>query len=103
VALALSALFAFLAYRFFERRGILRRIFLTDEARSELGFVATADYRDLEGLEGVTLTPLRPAGSARIGERRIDVVSEGEFIAAGVPVKVVLVEGSRVVVRKSDA
>lgn len=103
VALALSALFAFLAYRFFERRGILRRIFLTDEARSELGFVATADYRDLEGLEGVTLTPLRPAGSARIGERRIDVISEGEFIAAGVPVKVVLVEGSRVVVRKSDA
>ncbi|MGB4213854.1 MAG: NfeD family protein [Dethiobacteria bacterium] len=49
------------------------------------------------------MTPLRPAGSARIGERRIDVVSEGEFIAAGVPVKVVLVEGSRVVVQKSDA
>lgn len=100
VALVLSALFAFLAYRFFKRRGILRHIFLADAARSELGYVATADYRDLEGLEGVALTPLRPAGLARIGDRRIDVVSEGGFIAAGAPVKVVLVEGPRVVVRK---
>lgn len=100
-ALVLSALLAFLAYRFFKRRGTLRHIFLADEARSELGFVSTADYRDLCGLEGVTLTPLRPAGSARIGEKRIDVISEGEFISAGVAVKVVLVEGARVVVRKS--
>lgn len=101
-ALVLSALFAFLAYRFFERRGTLRRIFLADEARSELGYVSTADHRDLCGLEGVTLTALRPAGAAQIGNRRVDVISEGAFIPAGAPVQVVLVEGARVVVRPSD-
>lgn len=102
-ALVLSAFLAFWAYRFFERRGTLRRIFLADEARTELGFVTAADCRDLCGLEGTALTPLRPAGTAQIGNRRIDVISEGEFIPAGAPVKVVLVEGVRVVVRRSGA
>ncbi len=98
-ALLLSALFVVLAYRFFERRGALRHIFLADEARSELGYVSAADQRDLLGLEGVTLSALRPAGAARIAGRRVDVISEGTFIPAGVPVKVIVVEGARVVVR----
>lgn len=102
-ALVLSALFAYLAYRFFERRGALRRIFLADEARSELGYVSAADYSDLYGLEGVSLTALRPAGTAKIDDRRVDVISEGAFIPAGAPLKVVLVEGARVVVRQSGA
>lgn len=102
-AMVLSALFAFLAYRFFERRGALRHIFLADAARTELGYVSAADYRDLCGLEGVALTALRPAGAAQIGGRRIDVISEGAFIPAGTSVKVILVEGARVVVRQSSS
>ncbi len=98
-ALLLSALIAFLAYRFFERRGMLRHIFLVEAARTELGYVSASDHRELLGLEGVTLSALRPAGAARIAGRRVDVISEGAFIPAGVPVKVILVEGARVVVR----
>lgn len=98
-ALVLSALIAFLTYRFFERRGALRHIFLAEEARSELGYVSAADRKDLLGLEGVALSALRPSGAAQIGGRRVDVISEGAFIPAGAPVRVVLVEGARVVVR----
>lgn len=47
---------------------------------------------------GVTISPLRPAGFARIEGERVDVITRGEMLAKGVPVKVVQVEGNRVVV-----
>lgn len=50
---------------------------------------------------GVALTDLRPSGIAEIGGERLDVVTEGEFIAEGEPVEVVLDEGYRHVVRRA--
>ena len=58
--------------------------------------------KPLEGAIGKALTPLRPAGVAQFGERKVDVVAEGEFIEKGSTVRVVRVEGVRVVVRKED-
>src|SRR5699024_10161042 len=52
------------------------------------------------GMEGVTVTPLRPAGTALFDNERIDVVSEGSFIELDKEVKVIKVEGMRVVVRE---
>lgn len=99
VALVLAGLISTLAFRFFVRRGALRHIILSEEERPELGYVAPADQKDLLGLEGSALTPLRPAGVADIGGRRVDVISEGAYIAAGTALKVIRVEGVRVVVR----
>lgn len=58
-----------------------------------------ADRTDLLGRGGVALTTLRPSGRASIDGRQIDVVTEGPFIERGQPLKVIAVEGSRVVVR----
>jgi len=49
--------------------------------------------------DGVSLTNLRPCGTALIDDRRVDVVTEGQMVEKGTPVKVVAVEGLRVVVR----
>jgi len=49
--------------------------------------------------EGVALTPLRPAGAAKFGERRVDVVTAGDWIEPQTPVRVIRVEGTKVVVR----
>lgn len=51
------------------------------------------------GMEGVALTDLRPAGTARFGSQRVDVVSEAVFIAKDSPICITLIEGARVVVR----
>ncbi|MBO7668353.1 MAG: nodulation efficiency protein NfeD [Firmicutes bacterium] len=51
-----------------------------------------------QGATGVALTTLRPAGSASLNGEKVDVVTNGEFIPAGTPVRVSLVEGARVVV-----
>ena len=56
---------------------------------------------DLLGKSGVAKTALRPSGSALIEGERVDVVTEGNLIEAGTPLRVVAVEGLRVVVRSS--
>lgn len=48
---------------------------------------------------GSALTPLRPSGTALINGHRVDVVTEGAMIDRNTPIKVVAVEGMRVVVR----
>jgi membrane-bound serine protease (ClpP class) len=61
-------------------------------------YVASRDYGDLRGRIGTAVSYLRPAGIASINGRRIDVLTEGEFIAQGTSVRVVRVEGARVFV-----
>lgn len=61
-------------------------------------YVASADYRTLRGRIGTAVSYLRPAGIASIDGRRVDVLTEGEFIAQGTPIRVVRVEGARIFV-----
>ncbi|GAH71883.1 unnamed protein product [marine sediment metagenome] len=60
---------------------------------------ATESDEELVGREGVAETDLRPAGKARIDGRRVDVLTDGEYVDSGTRVKVVRVEGARVLVR----
>lgn len=64
------------------------------------GTAAAADaaLSSLLQKEGVTLTPLRPAGFARIDGRKVDVTTRGEMLEADVPVVVLDVTANRVVV-----
>ncbi|EKP94966.1 NfeD family protein [Thermaerobacter subterraneus] len=81
------------------RRGLWRRLALPTRLGEAEGFRATAEDAALVGMAGTALTPLRPAGTAAIAGRRVDVVTEGEYLAAGTRVEVIRVEGRRVVVR----
>jgi membrane-bound serine protease (ClpP class) len=64
---------------------------------------AAIDRRDasLLGREGVVEALLRPSGVARIEGRRVDVMSRGEPIEPGSRVRVIEVEGNRVVVART--
>lgn len=64
------------------------------------GATAEAQLAPLVGKEGIAHTELRPAGVAIIDGRRVDVVSDGTFIPQGARVRVVAVQGNRVVVRR---
>ena len=81
-----------------------KRFVLTDATDSESGYTSFDDRSHLVGKVGVTTTPLRPSGTVIIDDERIDAVAEGSFIPGQVKVKVILVEGTRIVVRpiKSD-
>jgi len=51
------------------------------------------------GAEGRAVTTLRPSGKARFGDHVVDVVTEGDFIAAETRVSVISTDGMRVVVK----
>lgn len=85
------------------RKGRLYRsgIVLKNEQTREEGFVAGSDMSHLMAKQGVSVTTLRPAGTAAFDGERIDVLTEGEFVPAGTPVEVVRVSGMRVFVKKA--
>lgn len=56
-------------------------------------------YADLKGVDGLTITDLRPAGTAILNGKRYDVVSNGEYIKKDTPVVVSVVNGNRIVVK----
>jgi len=70
--------------------------FISQSATGELG----ATNPELLNGTGVALSQLRPSGTATINGLRVDVVTEGGFIERGAAIKVVTVEGTRVVVRE---
>ena len=78
-----------------------RRLVLESETKSSEGYVSASIEHDKEwvGQEGVTLSYLRPVGVALFDGKRLDVIAEGEFIAAQTPIKIVEAYGSRLVVR----
>lgn len=63
---------------------------------------ATAALHSFTGAIGVARSDLRPSGIAEIAGARVDVVSRGEYIAAGSAIEVLVDEGYRRVVRQVE-
>lgn len=100
VALALTGIGLWIAVKVFGMKGVWSKLILKEEQQNESGYVSNRDLHELVGKRGVTLTPLRPAGWVQVDGEKYDVVSEGGMIPAKTPVKVIQVEGSRIVVRR---
>jgi len=99
VALGFALVITVIVAWVFRKRGVWNRFILREQLTEDKGFVPNETRTDLIGREGVALTPLRPAGVADIGGERVDVVTSGEFVESGRRIRVVTVEGIRVVVR----
>ncbi|MDU2066207.1 MAG: NfeD family protein [Sporomusaceae bacterium] len=85
--------------RFLPQSAFVARFILKDREAREKGFHSVDDHAVLVGLEGVAVTTLRPAGTALIAGKKIDVVTEGDYIASGEKIVVLAVSGRRVIVR----
>jgi len=73
----------------------LAKLFISQRTVGDIG----TEKPELLHQTGTAFTSLRPSGTAVINGKRIDVVTEGPFVERGSPIKVVEVEGARVVVR----
>lgn len=62
-----------------------------------------AGLNDLVGKKGVADTALHPGGFAVIGNQRYSVITYGEMIDKASPIKVINVEGNRVVVEERQS
>ena len=77
-------------------------VVLKDKQSNSEGYSGTPDLTSFIGKEGETVTPLRPSGTVLIEGKRVDVVTSGEFLNTGEKVKVVKVEGPKIIVQKEN-
>ena len=95
-SIILTAICFALLTRVFPQNAWMHRLALVEAQGPD--YVASSDHTALRGMTGVAASFLRPAGVAQIDGKRVDVLTEGEFIAAGTPIRVTRVEGARVFV-----
>ncbi|TQR19279.1 NfeD family protein [Psychrobacillus vulpis] len=101
IALTVAIVGMVIIMKFFGKRlKALNKIILSDATTTEQGYVSNENRIDLIGKVAVTMTALRPAGTIRIENERIDAVSDGSFVEKEKQVKIIKVEGSRIVVRE---
>jgi membrane-bound serine protease (ClpP class) len=104
IALMVTLVGMIVAMRYLPRSKAMSGLVLSSTLASNVhasgpsSFVS-ADETRFVGQHGVAESDLRPVGVARFGETRVDVVSEGDYVRAGTRVRVIAVEGARIVVR----
>ena len=100
VALAGSLLVIGSILKYLPKSTPFNKLILSDAITGKAGFNSSPDFNSLLGKEGVTLTQLRPTGIVVINNERFDVVTEGDFVEKNIKVKVIKIEGVRIVVRE---
>lgn len=101
IALILAIVEWVILVKIFKRNiPFLDKVVLKDSTSTESGYTSHDDRSYLVGETAVTMTDLRPAGIISINNERIDAVSDGSFILRNKSVKILEVEGTRVVVRE---
>ena len=103
LALVILGGLLYLSLRSPQTNFIWKRLLLSTRQDNREGYVAPKpNHEQYLGTVGVALSPLRPAGTADFCGERLDVVTEGDFIPRGAYIKVIAVEGTRIVVREES-
>ncbi|MGW9856557.1 membrane-bound ClpP family serine protease [Staphylococcus hominis] len=101
IALIFSIIEWVILVKIFNRKiPFFNKVVLNDSTNTEAGYKSHDDRSYLVGKTAYTTTDLRPAGIITLDDKRIDAVSDGTFILRNKQVKILEVEGSRVVVRE---
>ena len=88
------------AYRIFPKTRFGKSVTLTPPERKQGDAIPDTDkLKDLLGVEGVVLTPLRPVGMCDFSEQRVECVAESGYVDTGKKVKVINVESTQLTVR----
>lgn len=100
-SIAILAVLVFLTIKYLPRSTVWSQLTLAEEVATEGGYVAVPEeLSELVGAEGIALSDLRPSGKARIDGRKVDVVTEGDYLDKGDMLVVYQVIGGRIIVRR---
>lgn len=107
LALVAAAIVITLLARYLPRTSIYRRFALitSNPPGPSLGGVPREFLMPVAlspGMQGISLSMLRPSGKARFAEHVVDVVTQGEFVPPNTAVTIVQTDGMRVVVKASS-
>ncbi len=102
LTLIVTLIVIYFLLKFLPKTNMWNKLILADNVNSTSGYSSySPDFPTMVGHTGKALTDLRPAGTAIIDGKRVDVVTDGEFITRNTPVKVTKVSGSKIVVEET--
>ncbi len=97
--IVLSIIGTAIIIKYFGTSRLWYRISLEESQTKDAGYVANLGEEELLGREGRAVTSLRPAGIIQIDGKRYDVISEGGFINKDELVRIIKVNGSKIIVK----
>ncbi len=101
-ALIILGIIVYLSFRSPRTRRLWKRFSLSTRQTLDGGYVGPkVQAESYVGRTGISLTQLRPAGTGNFDGEYLDVVTEGGYIGHGTAIKVIAVEGTRIVVREA--
>lgn len=104
IALGISVIGFFLLIKYIPSTRTWRKFVLSTEQKKELGYtVGTKDLKLLTGKEGRALTPLRPSGIVEVNGKKLNALTQGEYVDSNSKIKIISVEGNKIVVEAVDA
>ncbi|MBU1291413.1 ATP-dependent Clp protease proteolytic subunit [bacterium] len=104
IALGISVIGFFLLIKYIPSTRTWRKFVLSTEQKKELGYtVGTKDLKRLIGGKGISITPLRPSGIVEVNGKKLDALTRGEYVDSNTKIKVISIEGNKIVVEAVDA
>lgn len=92
---------SFFFLKVFKRRDMWTKLTLRDKLTSEEGYNSmNEEYAGLLNQEGKTLNNLRPVGTIQVNNKYYSAISNGQWIPEKTTIKVVQVDGTRILVEK---
>ena len=102
-AFILSGILIYFLAKTLTKTKVWNKLILRDNIEAKSGYTSNKKFTHLNKKEGEALTDLRPAGTVIINDQRYDAVTQGEYIEKGNKIKVIEIEGSKIVVKILDA
>lgn len=104
IAFVIGSCGSFMFRKWLPVRDYLDKLMLHDRLSTDKGYNSiNENYHDLVHQEGITQTPFHPVGTVRINGKNYSAVTDGIFIDKAVRVRVLSVDGTRIVVEAIGA
>ncbi|WP_184664338.1 NfeD family protein [Texcoconibacillus texcoconensis] len=99
MGVVIGAAVSYLFTKVFPPRNLWSKLMFKEKMSAELGYQSMNEsHQELVGKTGVATTDFRPIGTVEIDGRTYSATSEGRWLNAGTDVKVIDVDGTRMVV-----
>ena len=100
IAIIITAIITIILVKFGHKSQKMGNLILSTSQKDEEGYLSTISREEYLGKTGISISELRPSGVIEIDGKRLDALSEGVFIPKESEIKVVRVEGSKIIVRR---
>lgn len=101
IGVILGGAASLLFLKVFKHRKMWSKMALNDQMSSEMGYNSMNEkYQYLLEQQGEALTDMRPVGTVKIEDEEYSAVSNGQWITRGDQIKVVKVDGTKILVKK---